>query len=186
MDVLLKRREDAKKGMEARAKAKEKVMEGVEERKRLQVRPNTEYHEIDDDTGADYMTQLFARIFKIRAFKIGSPELEQNKVEFEINQRITPDEYYMGNNHCLWASLPDSIVAVNLALALNAEIGKSVSDYLKASLVCGLLPLIMTFVIELVTVICIYEVNSDLEGNEAFCDQGMMLQMSVVGEQNIS
>ena len=43
--------------------------------------------------------------------------------------------------------MPESIVALNLSLALNREVGERWFDYIKVSLVCGLFLPIVTFAI---------------------------------------
>jgi hypothetical protein len=128
-----------------------------------------------------YYTAIAVNVFGVQTFDKGHKDDSHGHLTLKIDERITPEEYLMGNNHCLWTSMPESIVALNLALALNKEIGINISDYIKASLLCGIFPLILTFLMELVTVLALWKVNSDLDGNEEFCDQSIYLQMSVVG-----
>lgn len=186
MDVLLKRREDGKKSVEARDKAKEHKHMATEKTK---LKPtegmNVSYSPLNRDSADSYWVGVAANVFGISVFDTDGHDNKagghEGHVELVVGERISPEEYYMGNNHCLWTEMPESIVALNLSLALNREVGERWIDYIKASLICGLFPLIVTFAIEVSTVLALYKVNSDLEGNAEFCDQSSILQMSVVG-----
>jgi hypothetical protein len=186
MDVLLKRREDGKKSQEARDKAKEHRHMATEKTK---LKPadgvDVNYTSLDKHTADNYWIALAANALGVNVYDTdghGHGESHgHGHVELMVGERISPEDYYAGNNHCLWTAMPESIVALNLSLALNKDVGENWFDYIKASLVCGLFPLIVTFLIEVSTVLALYRVNSDLEGNEEFCDQSQILQMSVVG-----
>jgi hypothetical protein len=184
MDVLLKRREDGKKSQEKRAAQKEAVIAANELSRLNPDRANTVYTPLDKYQHDSYYTAIAANVFGIESYAKtdDTPVVDHHgHVEFVLDKRITPDEYYLGNNHCLWTSMPESIVALTLIMALNKELNENIIDYMKASLLCGFFPLLLTFLIELVTVLALWKVNSNLEGNEEFCDQSMFLQMSVVG-----
>ena len=186
MDVLLKRREDGKKSLEQREKAKEHRIMATEKSK---LKPNegvqVNYTQLNRDSADSYWVGVAANVFGINVYDTDGHDHSGHEghghVELVVGERITPEEYFMGNNHCLWTEMPESIVALNLSLALNREVGERWFDYIKASLICGLFPLIVTFAIEVSTVLALYHVNSDLEGNAEFCDQSSILQMSVVG-----
>lgn len=159
----------------ATEKSKLKPNEGVQ----------VNYTQLNRDSADSYWVGVAANVFGINVYDTDGHDHSGHEghghVELVVGERITPEEYYMGNNHCLWTEMPESIVALNLSLALNREVGERWFDYIKASLICGLFPLIVTFAIEVSTVLALYHVNSDLEGNSEFCDQSSILQMSVVG-----
>jgi hypothetical protein len=181
MDVLLKRREDGKKSLEKREKAKEHMKMATEKSRLNPNKETTVYTPLDVDTHHSYYTALGATVFGIRSYEKGHVPHDHMFKELKIDERITTEQYYEGNTHCLWTEMPESIVALNLSLALCKEVNENTWNYIKAACACGLFPLLLTFIMELVTVLALYRVNSDLEGNEEFCGQSRYLQMSVVG-----
>lgn len=130
---------------------------------------------VDDD---DHDPTTVQEKFKsMQAIKEG----EGQAFNYEVDDKLTQDEFEANNHHCLWSPLPDSIVALNLALCVCKQLGDNSIDFLVTSAIVGWVPLYTTFFIELKTVFALWKDNSDLSDNEDFCEQDEQLQWCVIG-----
>lgn len=138
------------------------------------VAPREDVHE------SEYV-RMMANMFGVGSVDVSEEKEEMRRSDFPYDEHITIAEYEESSDECLWTAMPDSIVALNLTLASTKDLTDSTFTYIKAAFLCGLLPLIMTFVIEFTSIMCLWEDNSDLRNSEHFCEQHPLLQLSVVG-----
>lgn len=147
---------------------------------------------LQKDKETPYYVGLAAEIFGIRTV-IKDPganhAVEEDhfaqKFEYEVDERISYDEFNTHNNMNVWVCLPDSIVSLNLGLCLSPQLHEKDGDFLAAFLTLGFLPLIGTIFVELSTVTALgkYASLDTIEDfdTEYFCEQGLHLQLAVVG-----
>jgi hypothetical protein len=187
-DVVVKAREDKKKRNEKLEKDKEKKermnkmkMGGTE---MTPLNKDSNHHSYMDVSAHDHETPYVAFVANI--FQVGSvdekgPMHEHTRDEIPLDTRIPEHEFEEAEDHCLWTEMPDSIVALNLTMAICKPLTSNTWNYLRVSTCFGLVPLLATFVIQFTSISCLWEDNSDLKDNEYFCSQHPLLQLSVVG-----
>ncbi len=187
-DVLVKAREDKKKAREAAELRKEAQLKAAEgghshhdtEMTPLYHGPNSSYVDPEHDVHENQYVHFAAKMFDVGTISEEHHHQKKKRSDFPVNQRLSYKDYEESVDECLWTSMPDSIVALNLTLACTKDLTDDTFTYIKAALFCGLLPLVMTFVIEFTGIMCLWEDNSDLRNSDAFCHQHPLLQLSVV------
>jgi len=100
--------------------------------------------------------------------------------DFELEERISEEDYTDAEDECIWTPMPDSIVALNLTMACAGDLTDDTWKYIRSAFFCGLLPLAMTFIIELTTLAYLWEDNSDLTDADGFCAQHPIMQLAVI------